>query len=84
MKKKNVVKKDVREKKTLRRSAIRPVKPTIIKKVEPVVVTKEAEEGMLEATFENTTQNDPAPKKQRKNKPAPVVEQENIIEENNQ
>lgn len=84
MKKKNVVKKDVREKKTLHRSPIRPIRRAVIKKVEPVVVTKAAEEGMLEATFEKTTQNDHAPNKQKKNKPAPVVEQENIIEENNQ
>ena len=32
MKKKNVVKKDVREKKTLHRSQIRPVKPNVVKK----------------------------------------------------
>lgn len=77
MKKKNVVKKDVREKKTLRRSAIKPVRPVATKKedkketvvpTEPFVIEKEQ------------------PKKQKKNKPAPapVVEQENIIEENNQ
>lgn len=84
MKKKNVVKKDVREKKTLHRSAIRPVRPTIIKKVEPVVVTKAVEDGMIEATFEKTTTDDLTPKKQKRNKPAPVVEQEDNVEENNQ
>lgn len=84
MKKKNVVKKSVREKKTLHRNTIRPLKPTIIKKVEPAVVSKAVEDSMLEAAFEKTTQDGLAPKKQKKNRPLPVAEQENINEENNQ
>ena len=72
MKKKNVVKKDVREKKTLRRSTIRPIRRAVIKKQE---IVESVDTPVVEKE---------QPKKQKKNKPAPVVKQENIIEENNQ
>lgn len=67
MKKKNVVKKDVREKRTLHRSPVKHVKPAVTKKVEMVEPVVEKEQ----------------PKKQKKNKPVQVVEQ-NIDTENNE
>lgn len=70
MKKKNVVKKDVREKKTLHRSQIRPVKPNVVKK-------KDEEDNP-----EKTTQDEFIPRKQKRNRPNPIVEQTGDIENN--
>lgn len=78
MKKKNVVKKGVREKKTLQRTPIRPVKPTSGQKIEPKV----QKEPVIEHVIETPITEDITPKKSRKNKPVQPTE-ENIEIENN-
>ena len=74
MKKKNVVKKEVREKKTHERTPVRIQKPVEKK---PVVVTEPVTEKVEERKIS---------KKQdvKKPKPAPLAETENIVENNEQ
>ena len=78
MKKKNVVKKGVREKKTLHRTTVKHVKPAVVQKIEPKVQN----EPVIEPVIETPTVEDLTPKKSRKNKPVQPTE-ENIEIENN-
>lgn len=78
MKKKNVVKKGVREKITLHRTAVKRVKPVVVQKIEPKVQN----EPIIDPVMETPTTEELAPKKIRKSKPVQLTE-ENIEIENN-